>query len=180
MSHGTGEITTARQQSERNPKRGSESNSKQSNDRWTTDMTQLSLPASISMTGERPCSTKTNDRAMKENEDFITHFPFTPFPAHTLPPPRLLMCVHVRVFLHWEVNQMCVVPSWQAGLGSRAGPGVQFREITHTVGGLWKKCPRSGTCIRYLGSLCARVRMHACMCVYGRVFLKGHLSHPQI
>lgn len=49
-----------------------------------------------------------------------------------------------------------------------------------------EKCPRSGTSIRYLGSLCARVRvcMHVCVCksVFKRTFISSSdiITLPQV
>lgn len=122
---------------ERKKERASESNSKQSNDRWTPDVTQLSVAGQHFHDWRAARATKTNDPAMKENEDFITHFPLTPLLAHA--PQIAYMCVCVcACFCTGKLTKCVSCFSWQAGLWSYAGPRVQFREITHSVGDLWR------------------------------------------
>lgn len=47
------------------------------------DMTQHSVASRRSYGRLAACATKTNDPAMKENEDFITHFPLTVAGSHS-------------------------------------------------------------------------------------------------
>lgn len=47
------------------------------------DVTQLSVASRRSDGRPAASATKTNDPAMKENEDFITHFPLTVAGSHS-------------------------------------------------------------------------------------------------
>lgn len=47
------------------------------------DVTQLSVASRRSHGRPAASATKTNDPAMKENEDFITHFPLTVAGSHS-------------------------------------------------------------------------------------------------
>ncbi len=127
------------------------------------------LPASISMTGEPPARRRQTTQQWRKMR-ILSPISLSHRCLPTL--LRLLMCVYVCVwvclcvcvFLHWEVNQMCVSLSWQAGLWSYACPRVQFREITHSVGDLW----RNAQGLEHLYVTCVRACVCVCVGVYAR------------
>lgn len=59
----------------------------------SSDVTQRSLAGLPLLDWRAACTTKTNDPAMKENEDFITHFPLTLLLGHSAPIASMCVCV---------------------------------------------------------------------------------------
>lgn len=84
---------------------------------------------------------------------------YHPFPSHTVVGPHSPDCLYERgvcVFLHCQVNQMCISLPRQAGLWWYADPRVQFTEITHSA----VVSQRNGQSVKQLYVTCARVYTH--------------------
>ena len=96
------------------------------------------LPASISMTGEPPARRRQTTRQWRKMR-ILSPISLSHCCWPTL--PRLCVCVCVCVcacFCAGKLTKCVSCFSWQAGLWSYSGPREQFREITHSVGDLWR------------------------------------------